>query len=79
MHEDIEKSGLQGGKVISEKLALLSFVMGIPLLAIGVWALSNMLLGLGFPVNGATIILSVLVTVIGALAVLGGYLLYTGK
>ncbi len=79
MHEDIEESGLEGGKVIAEKLALLSFVLGIPLLAVGLWALSSMILGLGFPVNNATIIMGLLVMVIGLLLVTGGFFLYRDK
>ena len=32
MHEDLKESGLQGGKVIGNNLALFSFIIGIPLL-----------------------------------------------
>jgi hypothetical protein len=76
MHEDIKVSGQQGGKIIGEKLSLLAFVMGIPLLAIGLFGLINMLLGYGFPVNSATIILVIIVIIIGSLSILGGYQLY---
>lgn len=51
MHEDVKVSGLQGGKIIGEKLGLLSLIVGIPLLIIGAYGLINMLLGLGFPTN----------------------------
>jgi hypothetical protein len=76
LHDDISKSGVHGGKIISEKLALLSFIMGITLILIGLWALFNMLLGLGFPVNSANVILMILVIAIGSLSTLGGYFIY---
>ena len=73
LHDDISKSGVHGGKIISEKLALLCLIMGIPLISIGLWALFNMLLGFGFPVNSANVILVILVIAIGSLSTLGGY------
>jgi len=78
LHKDIEISGLQGGKVISERVSLLSFIIGIPLLLTGLWALVNMLFDFGFPINSATIILVLLVTVIGLLLVIGGYFIHRG-
>ena len=59
--KDIKVSGIQGGKVIGNNLALFSFIMGIPLLLIGLFGLFNMALGLGFQVNNATIILVLVV------------------
>jgi len=77
--EDIKVSGLQGGKVIGNNLTLFSFIIGIPLLIIGLCALVNMLLGLGFPTNSAVVILVLLVTAIGSLLTIGGYFLYKGN
>jgi hypothetical protein len=79
LDEDIRESGLQGGKVIADKLALFSFILGIPLLITGLFGLINMLLGLGFPTNTAVIILVMLVIAIGSLLTLGGYFIYKGN
>jgi len=76
MHEDIKVSGLQGGKIIANKLALFSFIMGIPLLLIGLYGLFNMILDLGFPMNNATLILVLVVISLGSLFTIGGYSLY---
>jgi len=76
MHEDVKVSGLQGGKIIANKLSLLSFIMGIPLLLIGLYGLISMLFNLGFPMNGATLILVLVVISLGSLFTIGGYLLY---
>jgi len=77
--KDIKEAGLQGGKVIGEKLSLLSFIIGIPMLIIGIYAIFNMLFGFGFPMNMATIILVLLVNVSGLLLVIGGYFIYSGS
>ena len=77
--KDIKEAGIQGGKVIGDKLALLSFIIGIPLLIIGLYGLFSMLFGFGFPVNMATIILVLLVNVIGLLLIIGGYFIYRGS
>jgi hypothetical protein len=74
--EDIKESGIQGGKVIGENLAILSFIIGIPLLIIGMYALINILFGFGFPTNVAIIILVIIINVIGFLLVIGGYFIY---
>jgi hypothetical protein len=79
MHEDIKVSGLQGGKIIAEKLALFSFIVGIPLLLIGLYGLFNMILNLGFPMHNATLILVLVVISLGSLFTIGGYFLYKGK
>jgi hypothetical protein len=76
LHDDISKSGVHGGKIIAEKLYLLSLIGGVTFLLIGIWALLNMLLGWGFPVNSATVILVLVVISIGSLTTLGGYFLY---
>ena len=75
MHDDIRVSGLQGGKVIANKLALFSFVMGIPLLLIGLYGLSSMIFDLGFPMNNAILILVLVVISLGSLFTIGGYFL----
>jgi len=77
--EYLSESGAQGGKIIGEKLALGSFIIGIPLLIIGLYALCSMIFGFGFPTNTAVIILTFLVTVIGLLLVIGGYSIYRDK
>jgi hypothetical protein len=79
IHEDIKESGLQGGKVIGEKLSIISFILGIPLLIIGQYAMFNMLFGLGFPTNLAIIILVILVNLIGLLLIIGGFFIYWGN
>ena len=79
MHEDIKTSGLQGGKILGDKLALFSFIMGIPLLLIGLYGLINMIFDLGFPKNTAIIILVLIVLALGSLFTLGGYFLYKDK
>ena len=76
MHEDIKVSGLQGGKIIADKLTLFSFIMGIPLLLIGLYGLFSMILGLGFPMNSATLILVLVVISLGSLFTISGYFLY---
>ena len=76
MHEDIKVSGLQGGKIIANKLALFSFIMGIPLLLIGLYGLFNMILDLGFHMNNATLILVLVVISLGSLFTIGGCSLY---
>jgi hypothetical protein len=78
LHDDISKSGVHGGKIIAEKLYILSLIGGITFLLIGIWALLNMLFGWGFPVNSATVILVLVVIAIGSLTTLGGYYLYKG-
>ena len=77
--KDIKESGLQGGKVIGHNLALFSFIIGIPLLIIGLYAIISMLFGFGFPINLATIILVLLVNAIGLLLIIGGYFIYRGS
>ena len=79
MHDDIRVSGLQGGKIIGNKLALFSFIMGIPLLLIGLFGLSIMIFDLGFPMNNAVLLLVLVVIALGSLFTIGGYLLYKEK
>ena len=75
----ISESGVQGGRIIGEHLALGSFIIGIPLLIIGIYGLINILFGWGFPTNNAIIILVLLVISIGILMTLGGYSIYLTK
>ena len=77
--KNIKEAGLQGGKVIGDKLSLLSFIIGIPMLIMGLYSLFSMLFGFGFPINLATIILVLLVNVIGLLLIIGGYFIYRGS
>lgn len=76
--EDVKVSGIQGGKVLGNNLALFSFIIGIPLLLIGVLSILNITLGLGIPTNSAVIILVLIVTAIGSMMTLGGYFLTKG-
>ncbi len=75
----LSESGVQGGKVIGEHIALGSFIIGIPFLIIGLIALFGMLFGFVFPTHTAGIIAVLLVTVIGLLLVIGGYNIYRTK
>ncbi len=75
----LSESGVQGGKIIGENIALGSFIIGIPLLIIGIYALLNILFGWGFPTNNAIIILVLLVIIIGLLVTIGGYSIYRTK
>lgn len=75
----LSESGVQGGKIVGEKLSLISFIIGIPLLIIGICSLIDMLFGLGFPTNMATILGVLLAIVIGSLMTLGGYTIYITK
>ena len=77
--KDIKEAGLEGGKAIGDKLALFSFIIGIPLLIIGLYGLFSMLFGFGFPMNMAIIILVLLVNAIGLLLIIGGYFIYRGS
>jgi len=78
LHDEISKSGVHGGKIIGEKLYILSLIGGITFLLIGIYAIMSMLFGWGFPVNSATVILALVVIGIGSLTTLGGYFLYKG-
>ena len=75
----LSEAGIQGGKVVGEHLALGSFIVGIPFLAISIYALVSMIFGFGFPTNTAVIILVISVFVIGLLMTLGGYTIYRTK
>jgi hypothetical protein len=77
--EYISESGVQGGHVIGEKIELFSFIIGIPLLIIGLYGLFNMLFGFGFPNNMANIILVLVVFFIGLFMTIGGYSFYRNK
>jgi hypothetical protein len=79
LDKNIRDSGVQGGKIIGEKLALGAFIIGIPFLIMGLYALFNMLFGFGFPTNTADIIAALLFTVIGLLLIIGGYFIYRSK
>ena len=79
MHNDIKVSGLQGGKIIGNKLALFSFIMGIPLLLVCLYGRISMIFDLGFPSNNAVLILVLIVIALGTLFTIGGYFLYKEK
>ena len=75
----IRESGVQGGKIIAEHLALGCFLMGIPFFTIGLYGLMSVIFDLGFPTDGASIIGVVLITVIGLLLIVSGYAIYRTK
>ena len=75
----LSESGVQGGKILGEKISLASFIIGIPFLIIGLIALIGMLFNFGFPKNTAGIVGALLITVIGLLLVIGGYNIYRTK
>ena len=75
----LSESGVYGGKIIGEHLALGSLIFGIPLLIIGLYGLINMLFGWGIPTDIAIIILVLLVFIIGLLMTIGGYSIYRSK
>jgi len=77
--EYLSESGVQGGKALGENIALISFIIGIPFLAISIYALCGILFGFGFSANAAVIILVLLVFVIGLLLTIGGYTIYKTK
>lgn len=77
--EYLSESGVQGGKIIGEHLALGCFIIGIPFLIIGLYGLFSMLFDLRFPSYIANIILAILVTVIGLLFIISGYSIYKTK
>jgi hypothetical protein len=79
LDENLRDSGVQGGKIIAEHLALGSFIFGIPFLIMGLYAFCSMLFGFGFTTKTADIILALLVTIIGVLLIIGGYSIYRTK
>ena len=70
---NLRESGVQGGKIIGEHLALGCFLLGIPFLLMGVYALVNMVFCFGYPTNTALLIGVLLIIVIGTLLIIGGY------
>lgn len=76
MHEDVKVSGLQGGKIVADKLALFCFIFGIPLLLVGLYGLFSMVFDLGFPNNTAILIIVLVVISLGSLSTFAGYSLY---
>ena len=76
--EYLSESGLQGGKALGDNLSLFSFVVGVPLLLLGLFGIYSIFFNSSFESNLAIIILVVLVTIIGALMTMGGYFLRKG-
>ena len=76
--EYLSESGVQGGKIVGENLALGSFIVGIPFLTIGLITLFSILFDF-FSTNTAVIIAALLVTAIGLLLTIGGYFIYRDK
>lgn len=74
----LSESGVQGGKIIGENLALGSFIVGTPFFIIGLITLFSIFFGF-FSTNTAVLIGALLVTVIGLLLIIGGYFIYIDK
>ena len=75
----IKESGVQGGKIITEHLAVGCFLMGIPFFIMGLYGLVSMIFDLGFPTDTASVIGVLLVLVIGLLLIISGYTIYKAK
>jgi hypothetical protein len=58
---------------------LFSYIIGIPLLVIGIYGILNILIGWGFPTNNAIIIFVLLIFIIGLLMTIGGYTINNSK
>ena len=76
--EYLSESGVQGGKIVGEHLALGSFIIGIPFFIIGLITLFSIFFDF-FSTNTAVIIAAFLVTAIGLLLIIGGYFIYRDK
>jgi len=74
----LSESGVQGGKIIGEHLALGSFIVGIPFLIIGLITLFSIVFDF-FITNTAVIIAALLLIAIGLLLIIGGYFIYRDK
>jgi len=74
----LSESGVQGGKIIGEHLALGSFIVGTPFFIIGLITLFSILFDF-FSTNTAVIIGALLVTAIGLLLIIGGFFIYREK
>lgn len=79
MSEDIKKSGFQGGKVIGDKLSLFPFIIGIPLLIIGLYGLLSIMFNADFPINMANVIQIIILISIGLLMTIGGFIIRKNK
>ncbi|GEM_PF-1972966 len=79
----VKESGVQGGKILGENLALFAFAIGIPLFAIGIVSIFYTLFITGFPEDWPIILYifspQSLAVIIGLLAIIGGYTIYRAK
>jgi tetrahydromethanopterin S-methyltransferase subunit C len=75
----LSESGVQGGKVIADHIALGSFIFGISFLAIGIISIIAMIFNFGIPTHAAAIIGVLIITIIGLLLVIGGYNIHRTK
>jgi len=71
----LTESGTQGGKTLGDNLSLFSFVIGTPLLLVGVFGFFSILYNSSFESNTAIVLLVFLLIIIGFLMTLGGYFL----
>lgn len=79
----ISEAGVQGGKIIAEKLVLGCFIIGIPLFSVGIFSLFYMLFVSGPPKNWSIILYvfgpQTLGIIIGLLLIISGYFIYRDK
>lgn len=79
----ISESGLQGGKILAEKLVLVCFAIGIPLFSIGLFLLLYFIFISGFPENWPMALYIFnppsLALIIGLILIIGGYFAHKDK
>ena len=79
----LSEAGVQGGKIIAEKLLLGCLIIGIPLFSIGIFSLFYMLFVTGPPKNWPVILYvfgpQTLGIIIGLLLIISGYFIYRDK
>ena len=81
--EYLMESGVQGGKIIAEKLVWGYFLIGIPLFAIGIFSWFYMVFVSGVPSDWPIVLYilnpQTLATIIGLILIIGGYFVYRDK
>ena len=79
----LSESGVQGGKIIGEHLALGSFLFGGSLFVIGLFSLFYMVFIVGYPTDVPLVLIILspqsLATIIGLILLIGGYFVYKDK
>jgi hypothetical protein len=79
----LSESGVQGGKIIGEHLALGSFIFGASFFIIGLFSLCYMVFVIGYSRDMPLILIFLspqsLATMIGLLLLIGGFFVYKDK